>query len=72
MLVPEGWTLAQFALRWIGMFEAVTCSIPGAKNPAQVQANMSAADLPELSKETMKSVEAIYDRFVCSHVQDLW
>jgi aryl-alcohol dehydrogenase-like predicted oxidoreductase len=72
MLVPEGWTLAQFALRWIGMFEAVTCSIPGAKNPAQVQANMSAADLPELSKETMKSVEAIYDRFVRSHVQDLW
>ena len=71
-LVPEGWTLAQFALRWIGMFEAVTCSIPGAKNPAQVEANMSAADLPPLSSKTMKAVEAIYDRLVRVHVQDLW
>jgi aryl-alcohol dehydrogenase-like predicted oxidoreductase len=71
-LVPEGWTLAQFALRWIGMFEAVTCSIPGAKNPAQVEANMSAADLPDLSPETMQAVEAIYDRLIKEHVQDLW
>jgi aryl-alcohol dehydrogenase-like predicted oxidoreductase len=71
-LVPEGWTLAQFALRWIGMFEAVTCSIPGAKNPTQVEANMSAADLPPLSQDTMKAVEAIYDQFVRVHVQDLW
>jgi aryl-alcohol dehydrogenase-like predicted oxidoreductase len=71
-LVPEGWTLAQFALRWIGMFEAVTCSIPGAKNPAQVEANMSAADLPDLSQDTMRAVAAIYDRLVKEHVQDLW
>lgn len=71
-LVPTGWTLAQFALRWIGMFEAITCSIPGAKNPAQVEANMSAADLPPLSSETMKAVEAVYDRLVKEHVQDLW
>jgi aryl-alcohol dehydrogenase-like predicted oxidoreductase len=54
------------------MFEAVTCSIPGAKNPAQVEANMSAADLPELSSETMQAVTAIYDQFVSVHVQDLW
>ena len=71
-LVPEGWTLAQFALRWIGMFEAVTCSIPGAKNPAQVQANMSAADLPALSSETMLAVETIYDRLLKAYVQNLW
>jgi aryl-alcohol dehydrogenase-like predicted oxidoreductase len=71
-LLPEGWTLAQFALRWIGMFEAITCSIPGAKNPAQVEANMSTADLPDLSQETMRAVEAIYDRLIKEHVQDLW
>ena len=71
-LVPEGWTLAQFALRWIGMFEAVTCSIPGAKNPAQVEANMSAADLPDLPSETMRAVEAIYNRLIRENVQDLW
>src|SRR6266849_57698 len=31
-LVPEGMSIAQFALRWILMFDAVTCAIPGA-NP---------------------------------------
>ena len=71
-LVPAGWTLAQFALRWIGMFEAVTSSIPGAKNPAQVEANTIAADLPELSHENMRTVEAIYNTHVKEHVQDLW
>jgi aryl-alcohol dehydrogenase-like predicted oxidoreductase len=71
-LVPEGWTLAQFALRWIGMFEAVTCSIPGAKNPTQVEANMGAADLPELSEETMKAVKTVYENLVREHVQALW
>jgi aryl-alcohol dehydrogenase-like predicted oxidoreductase len=30
-LVPEGWTMAQFALRWVLMFDAVSCAIPGAK-----------------------------------------
>ena len=28
--------MAQFALRWILMFDAVTCAIPGGKRPAQV------------------------------------
>ena len=71
-LVPDGWSLAQFALRWIGMFEAVGCSIPGAKNVAQVEANVAAADLPALSDETMRAVEAVYDRLVREHVQALW
>ena len=34
-LVPAGATMAQFALRWILMFDAVTCAIPGAKRPAR-------------------------------------
>ena len=34
-LVPEGMTMAQFALRWILMFEAVSTAIPGAKNAQQ-------------------------------------
>src|SRR5690554_5508792 len=31
-LIPDGWTMPQFALRWILMHDAVTCTIPGAKN----------------------------------------
>src|SRR5512134_985490 len=50
-LVPEGATLSQLALRWILMFEAVTCAIPGAKRPSQVLENVAAAGLPPLSPE---------------------
>jgi len=58
---PKGMTLAQFALRWILMFDAVTCAIPGAKTPEQEAANAAAADLPALSEETMEAVRRIYD-----------
>src|SRR4051794_29898321 len=34
-LCPPGWTLTQFALRWILMNDGVTCAIPGAKRPEQ-------------------------------------
>src|SRR5437016_7551520 len=59
-LVPEGMTMAQFALRWVLMFDAVTCAIPGAKRPLQVEVNASAADFPSLSDETMRAVREIY------------
>jgi len=45
-LVPAGATLAQFALRWILMAPAVTCAIPGAKRPAQVDENVAARRAP--------------------------
>ena len=57
-------TLVQFALRWILMFEAVTCSIPGAKRPEQAEQNFTAADLPALSEEAMAAVSSIYDRLI--------
>ena len=49
-LVPEGWTMAQFALRWILMHDAVTCVIPGAKRPSQAADNAAAADFPRFLK----------------------
>ncbi|MFD1810072.1 aldo/keto reductase [Gemmobacter lanyuensis] len=44
-LVPQGLPMAQFALRWILMEEAVSVVIPGAKTAAQATANAQAADL---------------------------
>ena len=63
-LCPPGMSLAQFALRWILMFDGVTCAIPGAKRPEQVEENSNAADLPPLSDETMAEVGSIYDRLI--------
>ena len=48
-LLPPGVSMAQFALRWILMFDAVTCAIPGGKRPEQVADNCAASDLPPLS-----------------------
>jgi aryl-alcohol dehydrogenase-like predicted oxidoreductase len=70
--VPAGATLAQLALRWILMFDAVTCAIPGAKTPEQAEANARAADLPPLSAETMRAVQEIYDREIRAQVHHLW
>jgi aryl-alcohol dehydrogenase-like predicted oxidoreductase len=71
-LVPSGWTPSQFALRWILMFDAVTCAIPGAKRPAQVEANCSAADLAPIPDATMQQVREIYDRRLREHVHHYW
>ncbi len=71
-LVPTGMTLAQFALRWIQMFEAVTCSIPGAKNPAQVIANCAAADAHALSDDTMLAVQKLYEESIKPLVHQRW
>ncbi|HLO27717.1 MAG TPA: aldo/keto reductase [Anaerolineales bacterium] len=71
-LVPAGMTMAQMALRWILMSPAVTCAIPGAKRPAQVEENVAAADLPPLSAETTTEVRAIYDRLVRPQVHHYW
>jgi aryl-alcohol dehydrogenase-like predicted oxidoreductase len=61
-LVPAGTSLAQFALRWILMHDAVTCAIPGAKTDAQARENVRAADLPPLDSDTMARAREIYER----------
>jgi aryl-alcohol dehydrogenase-like predicted oxidoreductase len=71
-VMPEGWSMAQFALRWILMFEAVTCAIPGAKKPEQVADNCRASDLPALSPETMAAVEKIYSKKIAPLVHQRW
>ncbi len=71
-VLPAGWTMPQMALRWILMSDAVTCAIPGAKNPTQAEANASAADLPALDGETMRKVKEIYERRIKPLVQHYW
>src|SRR5262245_47939465 len=71
-LAPAGATLAQLALRWTLMFDAVTCAIPGARTPEQARANAAAADLPALDGKTMAAVHQVYDRHIRQHVHRLW
>jgi len=71
-LCPPGISLTQFALRWILMFDAVTCAIPGAKRPSQADENFAAADLPSLSEEMMQTARAIYEQRIKGLVHHYW
>jgi aryl-alcohol dehydrogenase-like predicted oxidoreductase len=71
-LVPAGASMSQFALRWILMFDAITCAIPGGKRPSQVADNARASDLPPLSPEVMAGIRKIYDARIRPLVHQLW
>ena len=71
-LVPAGTSMTQFALRWILMFDAVTCAIPGGKRPDQVAENCKASDLPAFSQEVMGKVKGIYEGRVKGLVHGRW
>lgn len=71
-LVPEGWTMAQWALRWILMNDAVTCAIPGARTDVQASQNCKAAELPPLSDATMIACRRVYETRMRSLVHQMW
>ena len=71
-LTPAGTTMAQLALQWILSFPAVTCAIPGAKRPSQVDENAAAADLPPLAPEIIGHIQSLYDQQIRPLVHQYW
>lgn len=71
-LMPAGVSMTQFALRWILMFDAVTCAIPGGKRPDQVKENCRTSELAPLTPEVMASVRRIYDEKIKPLVHERW
>jgi aryl-alcohol dehydrogenase-like predicted oxidoreductase len=71
-LLPPGTSMSQFALRWILMFDAVTCAIPGGKRAEQVADNCHASDLPAISSDVMAAVQRIYDEKIHPAVHQRW
>jgi aryl-alcohol dehydrogenase-like predicted oxidoreductase len=71
-LVPKGASLPQLALRWILMFKAVSCVIPGVRRPDQMEDNARAAALKPLSGPQMATVNKIYDRDIRPLVHHRW
>ena len=70
--VPEGATMAGFALRWILMHEAVSVAIPGARNSQQAKANAAASDLPAISADVMDAMTELYQNRIAAHVHQRW
>ncbi len=71
-IVPAGISMPQFALRWILMFDAVSCAIPGGKRPEQVKDNCGASDQPALSPDIMEAVKQVYDSKIRLQVHQRW
>ena len=71
-LVPAGASLTQLALRWILMWNAVSCVIPGAKTPTQARENAAAADQAPLAPEAMAAIQAVYDARIRPLVHGSW
>lgn len=71
-LLPEGVSLAQFALRWILMHPAVSSVIPGAKNPQQARENALASDMPLIPPSSMQRVREVYDELIREQVHHRW
>jgi aryl-alcohol dehydrogenase-like predicted oxidoreductase len=71
-LVPEGVSMANFALRWILDHQAVSCVIPGARNEQQVVQNAAASDLPPLKPEQVSVLAKLYEGKIGPLVHQRW
>jgi aryl-alcohol dehydrogenase-like predicted oxidoreductase len=71
-LVPEGWTMAQFALRYVLDQPGVSVVIPGARNPRQARENAAAGDLPPLPAQAHAVIAEVYDELIRPLVHDRW
>lgn len=71
-LLPSGMTLTELALRYIASFPAVTCSIPGARRPDQVEQNIRAGERGPLEPRLLESLAQIYESDVKPSVHQLW
>jgi len=67
--VPEGYTMAQMAQRWILDFPEVTVIIPGASRPDQAHANAAVSNLPPLSEELHARLREFYENEVARHIR---
>jgi aryl-alcohol dehydrogenase-like predicted oxidoreductase len=67
--VPREMTMAQFALRWILDFDAVSVIIPGASKPQQAIDNAKASDFPPLDKELHEKLKDFYEEKIKRHIR---
>lgn len=68
----ENDNLTLLALKWILMFEQVSCVIPGASTPEQALSNLDALAVQQLSFEKMERVKAVYEKYIKTEVHYKW
>ncbi|TRW44804.1 aldo/keto reductase [Georgenia yuyongxinii] len=71
-LVPDGATMAQFALRWIIDQPGVSTVIPGARNAAQARGNAAAAQLAPVPSDALAAIGSVYDELIAPQIGSRW
>lgn len=69
MFLPQGFTLAEMAMRWILDFPEVTSVIPGASSPKQAQQNAACSALSPLPEELHSRLRTFYQEKVAQHIR---
>ena len=64
--------LTHLALKWILMFDAVSCVIPGVSKKEQVLSNVEVEDIPELTARELAMVKKVYNTYIKPSVHQLW
>jgi len=67
-----GYPITQLALKWILMFDAVSCIIPGASKVEQVLSNLETYNYPDLNPTQMDLLKDIYRENIKASVHHLW
>jgi aryl-alcohol dehydrogenase-like predicted oxidoreductase len=71
-IFPNSLNMAPVALKWILMFDEVSCIIPGASKPEQVGLNLQALNLQDLNKDQLEGVNSIYAKNIKPLVHQRW
>ncbi|HMC00976.1 MAG TPA: aldo/keto reductase [Flavobacteriaceae bacterium] len=64
--------LIMLALKWILMFNEVSCVIPGASRPEQILSNLKVEEIKDLTAQDMDKIESIYLEYIKPLVHQLW
>ena len=71
-LLPPDFSMSQLALKWILMHPAVSSVIPGARRPSQIEESAISSNLPELTKELMTAIQAVYLSLIKPSIHHRW
>ncbi len=69
---PEKFELVHLALKWILMFEEVSCVIPGASTVEQLKSNLATLNIRNLHKKEVIAVSKIYNEMIKPAVHHRW
>ena len=71
-LLPDNFSLADLALKWILMHDGVSVVIPGATHKSEVQMNANVTHLEEIPPDSLPKIKSIYDELIKPDVHHRW